>query len=163
MTQNMPMNRLLQGDVGSGKTAVALAAMILCAQAGYQAAFMAPTESLAARTVEQIDGWLSQVGCKSVFDHRSAQTPHARRHPRPTARGELGAVVGTHALLTEDVDFAKLGLRSSTTAFVSCPAAGGAAQQSRGFAPHTLRDDRHPDSAHAGANGVRGSYVSDDR
>ena len=110
MRKNTPMNRLLQGDVGSGKTAVALAAMILCAQAGYQAAFMAPTEVLAAQQFNKINGWLSQVGCKSALIIGALKRRTRDDILEQLRAGELGAVVGTHALLTEDVDFAKLGL-----------------------------------------------------
>jgi ATP-dependent DNA helicase RecG len=110
MLRRTPMNRLLQGDVGSGKTAVAMAAMLLAWQAGYQSALMAPTEVLAAQQFNKIHGALSQVGMRSALVIGSL-----RRRTRDDIldhlrSGDLHAVVGTHALLTEGVEFARLGL-----------------------------------------------------
>jgi ATP-dependent DNA helicase RecG len=110
MTGQAPMNRLLQGDVGSGKTAVAAGAMLLAARAGYQTAFMAPTEILAQQQFAKLDGQLSSAGIRSAL-----LVGGLRRRTRDLVLDELKAgaidvVVGTHALITDDVDFAKLGL-----------------------------------------------------
>jgi ATP-dependent DNA helicase RecG len=110
MTRNAPMNRLLQGDVGSGKTAVAAAAILLAKQAGFQTAFMAPTEVLAMQQLHKLESLLSPAGVRVGLlmggMKRSTRDDIVDR----TAAGDLDAVVGTHALITEGVDFANLGL-----------------------------------------------------
>ena len=110
MTARAPMNRLLQGDVGSGKTAVAAGAILLAARAGYQTAFMAPTEILAQQQFGKLDGQLSRAGIRGAL-----LVGGLRRRTRDLVLDELKAgaldlVVGTHALITDDVEFAKLGL-----------------------------------------------------
>jgi len=110
MTGRAPMNRLLQGDVGSGKTAVAAGSMLLAARAGYQTAFMAPTEILAQQQFAKLDGQLSRAGLRSAL-----LVGGLRRRSRDLVLDELKAgtidvVVGTHALIIDDVEFAKLGL-----------------------------------------------------
>lgn len=105
-----PMNRLLQGDVGSGKTAVAAAAMLLTARAGFQTAFMAPTEILAQQQFGKLDGQLSRAGIRSAL-----LVGGLKRRTRDLVldelkHGAIDVVVGTHALITEDVEFGKLGL-----------------------------------------------------
>lgn len=110
MLKHAPMNRLLQGDVGSGKTAIAVAAMLLAAEAGYQAAFMAPTEVLAAQQFNKVGAFLSQAGLSSALLIGALKRRTRDEILEQLRTGELAAVIGTHALLTEDVAFQKLGL-----------------------------------------------------
>jgi ATP-dependent DNA helicase RecG len=106
---NYPMNRLLQGDVGSGKTVVAIAAMLLAVEAGYQAAFMAPTQILAEQHYEVLQRWLEPLGV-----HVALRTAARREEngPLPLFSGgdDPQIIVGTHALLYESVSFSNLGL-----------------------------------------------------
>ena len=116
------MQRLLQGEVGSGKTLVALRAMLAVVDAGGQAALLAPTEVLAAQhrqTITRLLGDLAEPGTLGAAEHATGvalltgSLPAARRREalaRRAASGEAGLVVGTHALLSEDVAFADLGL-----------------------------------------------------
>ena len=116
-----PMHRLLQGEVGSGKTVVALRAMLAVVDAGGQAALLAPTEVLAQqhhRTVTSMLGQLAQAGELTGADVSTrvalltgSQGAQARRRNLlEAASGEAGIVIGTHALLQENVQFADLGL-----------------------------------------------------
>jgi ATP-dependent DNA helicase RecG len=109
-----PMNRLLQGDVGSGKTVVATAAMLLVVEGGYQAAFMAPTQILAEQHYDVLRRWLEQLGVRMALRTAARQEESG---PLPLfesagdlAREEPQIVIGTHALLYESVLFANLGL-----------------------------------------------------
>ena len=135
-----PMNRLLQGDVGSGKTLVAIAAMLLAVEAGYQAAFMAPTQILAEQHYDVLRGWLDPLGVRVGLRTAARQEesgplplfarnedPGSARLQRagdgvlpsrifPEAQSTPGSadepqiIVGTHALLYEGVSFSDLGL-----------------------------------------------------
>ena len=110
MTRSAPMNRLLQGDVGCGKTAVAAAAALLANRAGYQVAFMAPTEILAVQQYEKLETLLNSAGIRAAL-----LIGNLKRRTRDDildrlAGGELDLVVGTHALIIEDVAFQNLGL-----------------------------------------------------
>jgi ATP-dependent DNA helicase RecG len=116
-----PMHRLLQGEVGSGKTVVALRAMLQVIDAGGQAALLAPTEVLAmqhARTVEELLGDLAGAGRLGSAENATrvallcASLPTARRKTAlfDAASGTAGIVIGTHALIQEHVHFAELGL-----------------------------------------------------
>lgn len=105
-----PMNRLLQGDVGSGKTAVAAAAIVMAAAAGYQSAFMAPTEVLAAQQCARLLGMLGPAGLRGALLVGSLRRSTRDAILRQLRAGDLDLVVGTHAILTEDVGFARLGL-----------------------------------------------------
>jgi ATP-dependent DNA helicase RecG len=104
------MNRLLQGDVGSGKTVVAAAAMVKAAEGGYQSALLAPTEILAEQHWRHLGTILGPIGLAPAF--LTGGTPPAEREAvlRDLADGRGKAVVGTHALLEADVAFARLGL-----------------------------------------------------
>jgi ATP-dependent DNA helicase RecG len=110
MGRETPMNRLLQGDVGSGKTVVAVYAMLLCVARGYQAVLMAPTEILARQHAETLESllrasrvrYLLLVGGMTVKEREAALAK--------IAAGEIDLVIGTHAVVQEDVRFAKLGL-----------------------------------------------------
>lgn len=132
LAANYPMNRLLQGDVGSGKTVVAIAAMLLAIEAGYQAAFMAPTQILAEQHYEVLRRWLEPLGVPIALRTAARQEESGplplftqkAQTPQKTATRTLQAcapqklpeghesqiIVGTHALLYESVSFSKLGL-----------------------------------------------------
>ncbi len=121
MARDVPMHRLLQGEVGSGKTVVALRAMLAAVDSGGQAALLAPTEVLAAqhhRTITAMLGDLAEGGLlggaeggtRVALLTGSQSTVQRRRALLDTASGEAGIVVGTHALLQADVDFVDLGL-----------------------------------------------------
>ena len=107
-----PMRRLLQGDVGSGKTIVALQAMLVAIENGYQAALMAPTEILATQHFLGARKLLerSRQRYKVVLLTGSIEEDRKRANRGMIARGEAQLVIGTHALIEERVDFAKLGL-----------------------------------------------------
>ncbi|MBV9958834.1 MAG: ATP-dependent DNA helicase RecG [Acidobacteria bacterium] len=110
MQSDAPMNRLLQGDVGSGKTIVALQAMLAAMENGYQAALMAPTEILAEQHSRNIKRLLAQTPYRVELLMGSLRATEKRRLHKDVAAGEVHAVVGTHALIQESVAFNKLGL-----------------------------------------------------
>lgn len=121
LARDYPMHRLIQGEVGSGKTIVALRAMLAAVDAGYQAALMAPTEVLAsqhAHSIAQMLGDLAEAGTLSapscatrVVSLTGSMSTHARQEAlSQIVTGEAGIVIGTHALLSDRVDFFKLGL-----------------------------------------------------
>ncbi|HET9163747.1 MAG TPA: ATP-dependent DNA helicase RecG [Solirubrobacterales bacterium] len=105
-----PMQRLLMGEVGSGKTVVALYSMLRALEAGFQAVLMAPTETLAEQHAVTLGKLLAEEA--TPFALLTGATPAARRKEAldRLASGELGLVVGTHALIEPDVEFARLGL-----------------------------------------------------
>jgi len=105
-----PMNRLLQGDVGSGKTMVAAAAAFLAVQNGKQAAFMAPTEILAEQHCASLTNLLEPLGISVALLTGSMGAAEKRQVKSGLADGSIGLVVGTHALLTADVVFRELDL-----------------------------------------------------
>src|SRR5207248_5225450 len=96
-----PMNRLLQGDVGSGKTVVAIAAMLLAVEAGYQAAFMAPTQVLAEQHYTVLRRWLEPLGVKLSI--RTAARQEESFLPLVEGNENADVIIGTHALLYEKV------------------------------------------------------------
>jgi ATP-dependent DNA helicase RecG len=106
----LPMHRLLQGDVGSGKTVVAAAAMYLAASAGYQAALMVPTEILAEQHALTLGSWLKPLGLDLTLLTGSLASRDRRQALAAIASGETRIVVGTHALFQESVRFGSLGL-----------------------------------------------------
>lgn len=110
LARPIPMNRLVQGDVGSGKTAVAAFCLWRCAQSGAQGALMAPTELLAQQHYRTLSDLLSPAGVKvSLFT--SSQTASEKRElRRQLAEGDIQVAVGTHALLSQGVDFQRLAL-----------------------------------------------------
>ncbi|MBV9233322.1 MAG: ATP-dependent DNA helicase RecG [Candidatus Eremiobacteraeota bacterium] len=110
MSRDVPTNRLLQGDVGSGKTLVAAAAVLLAASNGMQSALMAPTELLAWQHAEKLAPLLAPfgLGVETLFGSQSARARNAALAKLSTGEGALA--VGTHALLTEGVEFDRLGL-----------------------------------------------------
>ena len=105
-----PMNRLLQGDVGSGKTIVALHAMLGACGDGYQAALMAPTEILAEQHVSTIRPYLDALDVSVAFLTGGTSQKERTAVLARIAAGDVQLIVGTHALLEQDVQFAKLGI-----------------------------------------------------
>jgi len=110
MQSDAPMNRLLQGDVGSGKTAVALLSMLAMMENGYQAALMVPTEILAEQHARNIKRLLAPTPYRVELLTGSLRAAEKRRLHAAIAAGEVQAVVGTHAVIQEAVAFHKLGL-----------------------------------------------------
>lgn len=106
----LPMNRLLQGDVGSGKTVVALAAMLLAAENGYQSALMAPTEILAEQHYLTFQKLLKKLKVPVAVLTSSTQAAQRKKILAGLADGSVSIVVGTHALLQDDVQFKNLKL-----------------------------------------------------
>jgi ATP-dependent DNA helicase RecG len=109
MARPSPMHRLLQGDVGSGKTVVSMAAMLTACENGYQAAMMAPTEILAEQHFRNIRRWVEALGLKAVLLLGSTRPAEKKEIARRIGAGEIHIVVGTHALIQEGVEFRKLG------------------------------------------------------
>ncbi|KPF49633.1 ATP-dependent DNA helicase RecG [beta proteobacterium AAP121] len=105
-----PMHRLLQGDVGSGKTVVAALAAAAAMGAGWQCALMAPTEILAEQHFRKLVGWLQPLGITVAWLTGSRKGKARQAEVEKVARGEAMLVVGTHAVIQDDVVFAKLGL-----------------------------------------------------
>ncbi|MDY3051809.1 MAG: ATP-dependent DNA helicase RecG [Ndongobacter sp.] len=105
-----PMNRLLQGDVGSGKTAVAFAAAYLCVQNGLQAALMAPTETLARQHIKTAQKLFAPLGVAIHPLLGASPAKERQRAFQTAAEGESGLWIGTHALFSDGVAFPKLGL-----------------------------------------------------
>ena len=105
-----PMQRLLQGDVGSGKTVVAALAALQALENGFQAAIMAPTEILGEQHYNKFSGWLANLGIKVVWLTGSLKLKQKRTVLAEIAAGEAQIAIGTHALFQDDVEFKKLGL-----------------------------------------------------
>jgi ATP-dependent DNA helicase RecG len=110
MAKPHPMNRLLQGDVGSGKTAVALIASLIAIDNGYQAAMMAPTEILAEQHYMNLREWLRGIDIKTVLLTGSIKAKERDELYQAITDGEAQLVVGTHALIQEGLSFKRLGL-----------------------------------------------------
>lgn len=110
MSSNRRMNRMLQGDVGSGKTAVAVFSMLLAVEGGWQAVLMAPTEILAEQHARGIGELATHVGLDVHLLTGSQKTAERRAALEALASGEAKIIVGTHALIQDAVDFAHLGL-----------------------------------------------------
>ncbi len=110
MARPSPMHRLLQGDVGSGKTVVSMAAMLTACENGYQAALMAPTEILAEQHHRNVRRWAEALGLEVALLLGSMRIPEKKEMARRIEAGEVHIVVGTHALIQEGVDFHRLGL-----------------------------------------------------
>lgn len=105
-----PMNRLVQGDVGSGKTVVAVLALLEALEAGYQGALMAPTEILAEQHFQKIFKWLLPLNLQTELLIGSQGAKQKRETLARLASGEAHLIIGTHALIQEGVNFARLGL-----------------------------------------------------
>ncbi len=146
LTRAYPMQRLLQGDVGSGKTVVAALAAAQAIDAGYQAALMVPTEILAEQHARKLCAWLEPLGVTLVWLTGSLKAKQKRAALEAVAQGTAQLVVGTHAIIQQTVEFARLGLvivdeqhrfgvaqRLALRAKATPPVAGVAA-----FQPHQL-------------------------
>jgi ATP-dependent DNA helicase RecG len=110
LAQPQPMARLLQGDVGSGKTVVALAALLTAIESGCQGALMAPTEVLAEQHLRKLAPWLDPLHISSALLTGSTPARRRRQVLQDLRNGQLRLLVGTHALLEDPVQFARLGL-----------------------------------------------------
>ncbi len=110
LAQPYPMQRLLQGDVGSGKTIVAVLAALQCVENGHQVAVMAPTEILAEQHFTNFRDWLDGLGIAVAWLSGSLRAREKREALARVAAGETAVVVGTHALIQEDVRFHDLAL-----------------------------------------------------
>jgi ATP-dependent DNA helicase RecG len=110
LAQAHPMQRLLQGDVGSGKTVVAALAMLQAAESGHQAALMAPTEILAEQHYRKLDAWLRPLGIDVAWLSGSRKKSEKKAMLAAVNEGRALLAVGTHALIEEGVDFSRLGV-----------------------------------------------------
>lgn len=110
METNKPMNRLLQGDVGSGKTIVSIIAAYKAAKSGYQSAIMAPTAILAEQHMQEFTNVLSKFGIKCELLLGGMRAKKRAEVLDKLKNGEIDVLIGTHALIVEDVEFKKLGL-----------------------------------------------------
>lgn len=110
LSKPFPMNRLLQGDVGSGKTVVAALAAARVMDHGYQAAIMAPTEILAEQHYLKMKEWFEPLGVKIAWLSGSLKAKEKRLAQEAIENGQAQLIIGTHALIQESVSFAKLGL-----------------------------------------------------
>jgi len=110
LARGRPMGRLVQGDVGSGKTVVAIAALLTAIEAGCQGALMAPTEVLAQQHARKLGEWLPQLHVRADLLTGSTSRPRRQELLQDLANGQSQLLVGTHALLEDPVQFARLGL-----------------------------------------------------
>jgi ATP-dependent DNA helicase RecG len=110
LARGTPMRRLLQGDVGSGKTMVALAAILAATRAGCQAALMAPTEILAEQHMRNLEPALRRLGLRAQLHIGEARSSARKRSLAAIEAGTADLAIGTHALIQESVRFARLGL-----------------------------------------------------
>ncbi|MGD1937201.1 MAG: ATP-dependent DNA helicase RecG [Cyanophyceae cyanobacterium] len=137
LNQPAPMNRLVQGDVGSGKTVVAIVAILAAIQSGYQAALMAPTEVLAEQHYRKLVEWFNLLHLPVELLTGSTRAKKRREIHAQLSTGELPVLVGTHALIQDPVEFHRLGL-----AVIDEQHRFGVAQraklQQKGTQPHVL-------------------------
>ena len=140
MASGRPMNRLVQGDVGSGKTAVAAYAGWLCAGSGFQAALMAPTEVLAEQHYRSLSALLAPAGVRVGLLTGSMTAAGKKKIRSALEFGEIDFVVGTHALISEGVAFRRLALivADEQHRFGVAQRAALAAKSGEGTAPHVL-------------------------
>ena len=110
MEAKTPMNRLLQGDVGSGKTVVAMCAAYKAVKSGYQAAIMAPTAILATQHLENFKKYFDELGIKCELLISGITKSEKNRILEELENGEIDIIIGTHALIEDNVQFKKLGL-----------------------------------------------------
>ena len=108
--KNLPMHRLLQGDVGAGKTVVAALAAARCIDAGWQCALMAPTEILAGQHFSKLISWLEPLGIKTAWLTGSQKAKERRDALAMIASGEASLIIGTHAVIQDKVQFKNLAL-----------------------------------------------------
>ena len=110
LARQQPMNRLLQGDVGSGKTVIAAVAAMVAVGSGWQATLMAPTEILARQHYERLSPWLEPLGVRVGWLAGSLGAAAKRRVKQAVAAGEVDVLIGTHALIEDSVVFPRLAL-----------------------------------------------------
>jgi ATP-dependent DNA helicase RecG len=110
LSQPVPMLRLLQGDVGSGKTVVAAAAVVCAAASGFQSALLAPTELLAEQHARTISAWLAPLGINTIYLSGRMSAANRRIALAGMADGSVQVAIGTHALFQQEVDFERLAL-----------------------------------------------------
>jgi len=110
LSRGQPMHRLLQGDVGSGKTVVAALAAAIAIDAGWQCALMAPTEILAEQHFRKLVGWLEPLGVRTAWLTGSRRGKGRAQMMALVSSGDAQLVVGTHAVIQADIEFARLGL-----------------------------------------------------
>ncbi|RQP24244.1 ATP-dependent DNA helicase RecG [Piscinibacter terrae] len=110
LQKDVPMHRLLQGDVGSGKTVVAALSAAIAIEAGWQCALMAPTEILAEQHFRKLIGWLTPLGVGLAWLTGSRKGKARKEMLAKVASGEAKLIVGTHAVIQDEVAFARLGL-----------------------------------------------------
>ena len=110
LARQQPMNRLLQGDVGSGKTVIAALAAMVAVGSGWQATLMAPTELLARQHYERLSPWLEPLGVRVGWLAGSLGAAAKRRVKQAVAAGEVDVLIGTHALIEDSVVFPRLAL-----------------------------------------------------
>jgi len=110
MRSSRPMNRLLQGDVGSGKTIVAVLSILKAVESGYQAVLMAPTEILAEQHLTSVLEYVKAMGLRVVFLKSALSKSEKNTYYKALMSGEAQIAVGTHALIQDKVDFKNLGL-----------------------------------------------------
>ena len=147
------MLRLLQGDVGSGKTVVALLAAAAVIEAGRQAALMAPTEILARQHFKTIAPLAEARRASRRDPHRPRDAARSARDILARlASGEIDLLVGTHALFQDDVTFNDLALGRSSTSSIASACISGLRLCNKGEAVDVLVLDRDADPAHAGAD-----------
>lgn len=137
LCKETPMNRLLQGDVGSGKTAVAAAACYFSVKNGVQAALMAPTEILASQHYKTLSDFLKPFGVEVCLLTGSMTAKKKTQLREKIASGEIGVIVGTHAIIQKDVEYKSLGL-VITDEQHRFGVAQRAALAEKGDAPHKL-------------------------
>lgn len=137
LSADTPMNRLLQGDVGSGKTAVAAAACYFAAKNGFQSALMAPTEILAMQHYKTLLGFLEPLGITVCLLTGSVTAKKKASLREKIASGEINVIVGTHAIIQKDVEYSSLGL-VITDEQHRFGVAQRAALAEKGDAPHKL-------------------------
>ncbi|MHB8908323.1 MAG: ATP-dependent DNA helicase RecG [Syntrophales bacterium] len=110
MASSKSMNRLLQGDVGSGKTVVSMAAMIIACENGFQSALMTPTEILAEQHYRNLKGWSDAIGIKTEFLTGGMNVLKKKELQARIMDGQIDILIGTHALIQEGITFRNLGL-----------------------------------------------------
>lgn len=137
LCRGIPMNRLLQGDVGSGKTAVAAAACYFSVKNGVQAALMAPTEILAVQHYRTLLNFLEPFGIKVCLLTGSVSAKEKNKIREKISCGDVGVIVGTHAIIQKDVEYKSLGL-VITDEQQRFGVAQRAALAEKGKAPHKL-------------------------
>ena len=136
-----PMNRLIQGDVGSGKTVVALLAALIAADGGFQAAIMAPTEILASQHMRTISGFAEDTGIRTALLLGGSKKKERDEILLGLKTGGINIVIGTHSLIQDDVIFNNLGLAVIDEQHrFGVHAEGKAGKKRRAHAPHADND-----------------------